>query len=142
MIHEGVILKGRHLAIQHGAGRVIVDFWRDAMHLYNLLGKVSGDILDLDIISDVTKIASLVQYPFQFKYRIQAHRKIAMAEGVLGKRVQVDSTYNIFFNETGMVNGCTAGDLKVTRVTRLTRVTRVTRVTRLTRVTRVNTAAN
>ena len=59
MIHEGVILKGRHLAIQHGAGRVIVDFWRDAMHLYNLLGKVSGEILDLDIISDVTKIATV-----------------------------------------------------------------------------------
>ena len=134
MIHSGVILKARHLAIQHGAGRVIVDFWRDALHIYNALGKVGDDML---VFRD-----SLLDYLFQFKYRIQAHRKIAMAAGVLGKRVQVDSVHNIFFNETGMVNGCTAGDLKVTRVTRLTRVTRVTRVTRLTRVTRVNTAAN
>ena len=49
---------------------------------------------------------------FQFKYRIQAHRKIAMAEGVLGKRIAIDSVYNIFFNDTGMKNGCKAGDLK------------------------------
>ena len=44
MIHEGVILKARHQAIQYGAGRVIVDFWRDSLYLYNLLGKV-GDII-------------------------------------------------------------------------------------------------
>ena len=41
MIHSGVILKARHLAIQHGAGWVIVDFWRDDLHIFNLLGKVS-----------------------------------------------------------------------------------------------------
>ena len=40
MIHSGVILKARHLAIQHGAGRVTVDFWRDDLHNFNILGKV------------------------------------------------------------------------------------------------------
>ena len=50
---------------------------------------------------------------FQYKYRIQAYRKIAMAMGVCGKRIQLDSVYNIFFNDTGMVDGCKAGDLKV-----------------------------
>ena len=44
MIHEGVILKARHQAIQHGAGNVIVDFWRDSLYLYNLLGKVGDDM--------------------------------------------------------------------------------------------------
>ena len=35
-----------------------------------------------------------------------------MAEGVLGKRIAIDSVFNIFFNDTGMKNGCKAGDLK------------------------------
>ena len=54
-----------------------------------------------------------------------------MAEGVLGRRVQVDSIWNIFFNETGMVNGCKAGDLKVTMMVERLLVTMVTMETRV-----------
>ena len=34
--------------------------------------------------------------------------------GVWGQRIQVDSTWNVYFNDTGTTNGCKAGDLKVT----------------------------
>ena len=34
-------------------------------------------------------------------------------EGVWGPRVKIDSTWNVFFNDTGTANGCKGGDLKV-----------------------------
>ena len=41
MIHHGVVQIARHYAVQHGAGRSVVNFWRDSLHNYNLSGKVT-----------------------------------------------------------------------------------------------------
>ena len=34
-------LHASHLAVQHGAGRAVTDFWRDMFLWYTRLGKVS-----------------------------------------------------------------------------------------------------
>ena len=100
MIHHGVVQMARHYAMQHGAGRSMVSFWRDSLHAYNKSGKVK------------LKFESIT-FNLQWKYRIRAHRKIALAFGVHGKRMQTNSIYNGFFNDQGTVDGCKAGDLKV-----------------------------
>ena len=41
MIHDGVLLKARHLAVQHGDGKAITDFWRHCLHTYDSHNKVT-----------------------------------------------------------------------------------------------------
>ena len=50
---------------------------------------------------------------FQYKYRIQAHQKVAAAEGVHGKSIAIDTVFNSLVNDKGCRNTNKAGDLKV-----------------------------
>ena len=41
MLARLVELHGSHLAVQYGAGRAVIDFWRDMFLWYTRLGKVT-----------------------------------------------------------------------------------------------------
>ena len=49
----------------------------------------------------------------QYKYRIQAHQKIAAAEGCHGKAIAIDTIYNSLVNDKGCRNTNKPGDLTV-----------------------------
>ena len=52
-------------------------------------------------------------FPFQWKYRIQAHHKAAAVGGAHGQAVAVDTEFNGIINDKGCSNTNKAGDLKV-----------------------------
>ena len=103
MVHFGVMFMGRALAIQYGDGLALTEFWRAGMHWFNVLKKVVKD--RICCFTD-----SLI---FQYKYRIQAHQKVAAAEGVHGKSIAIDTVFNSLVNDKGCRNTNKAGDLKV-----------------------------
>ena len=103
MVHFGVMFMGRALAIQYGDGLALTEFWRAGMHWFNVLKKVVKN--RICFFTD-----SLI---FQYKYRIQAHQKVAAAEGVHGKSIAIDTVFNSLVNDKGCRNTNKAGDLKV-----------------------------
>ena len=40
MIHGGVSLGARRLALQYGDGDALSEFWKDSLHMYNSRNKV------------------------------------------------------------------------------------------------------
>ena len=40
MIHSGIMLLARQLAVQYGDGKALTEFYRDSLHVYNRRKKV------------------------------------------------------------------------------------------------------
>ena len=141
MLFSGVLLCSSKHATQHGDGLALISYWKNSLGTYHETSKVRNkkklfpppenqifiitpiflDILQFCFsIPAQPSICLILHVYLKVKYRRCAHMKIASANGVLGEKVQVDSTFNSLVNDQGRIITNILIDIIVTQQHNLT----------------------